>query len=112
MRQPHDLGADHHRSHRSLMPLGRLSILGAAEPPGFARSPRVRWKQRRTHRCGLSARRESSPSPHQENIMAQATAVSPQALLKAAKALVETYNAKDWERSVRLGEEVVHWMRH
>lgn len=31
--------------------------------------------------------------------MAQATAVSPQALLKAAKALVETYNAKDWDRA-------------
>ena len=31
--------------------------------------------------------------------MAQATAVSPQALLKAAKALVEMYNAKDWDRA-------------
>jgi steroid delta-isomerase-like uncharacterized protein len=30
--------------------------------------------------------------------MAQATAISPQALLKAAKVLVETYNAKDWDR--------------
>jgi len=31
--------------------------------------------------------------------MAQATAVSPQALLTAAKGLVETYNAKDWDRA-------------
>ena len=30
--------------------------------------------------------------------MAQTTAVSPQALLNAAKALVDTYNAKDWDR--------------
>ena len=30
--------------------------------------------------------------------MAQATAVSPKALLNAAKAVVETYNAKDWDR--------------
>ena len=35
----------------------------------------------------------------QEEIMAQATAVSPQALLKAAKALVDTYNAKDWDKA-------------
>jgi steroid delta-isomerase-like uncharacterized protein len=31
--------------------------------------------------------------------MAQATAVSPQALLDAAKALIEAYNAKDWDRA-------------
>jgi steroid delta-isomerase-like uncharacterized protein len=31
--------------------------------------------------------------------MAQATAVSPQTLLKAAKALVDTYNDKDWDRA-------------
>jgi steroid delta-isomerase-like uncharacterized protein len=31
--------------------------------------------------------------------MAQATAVSPKALLNAARALVETYNAKDWDRA-------------
>ncbi len=30
--------------------------------------------------------------------MAQATAVSPKALLNAAKAMVDTYNAKDWDR--------------
>jgi steroid delta-isomerase-like uncharacterized protein len=31
--------------------------------------------------------------------MAQATASSPQAVLNAAKAVVETFNAKDWERA-------------
>ena len=31
--------------------------------------------------------------------MAQATAVSPKALLNAAKALIEAYNAKDWDRA-------------
>ena len=31
--------------------------------------------------------------------MAQATAASPQALLAAAKALIETYNARDWSRA-------------
>ncbi len=31
--------------------------------------------------------------------MAQATAVSPQALIAAARALIEAYNDKDWERA-------------
>jgi steroid delta-isomerase-like uncharacterized protein len=31
--------------------------------------------------------------------MAQATALPPQALLNAAKALIEAYNAKDWDRT-------------
>jgi hypothetical protein len=42
-----------------------------------------------------------SPSPRleqQEDIMAQATTLSPQALITAAKALIEAYNDKDWER--------------
>jgi steroid delta-isomerase-like uncharacterized protein len=54
-------------------------MLGPAEPPGFALSLR-----------------SMEAIAHQEDIMAQATAISPKALLNAAKALVETYNAKDW----------------
>lgn len=36
---------------------------------------------------------------HKEDIMAQATALSPQALTTAAKALIETYNDRNWDKA-------------
>jgi steroid delta-isomerase-like uncharacterized protein len=53
-----------------------------------------------SYRRALSARREfSTISTFKEDNMAQATALSPQALTNAAKALILAYNDKDWDKA-------------
>jgi steroid delta-isomerase-like uncharacterized protein len=37
--------------------------------------------------------------PSKEDIMAQATTLSPQALTNAAKAIIQAYNEKDWDKA-------------
>jgi steroid delta-isomerase-like uncharacterized protein len=85
---------------RPLTAAGPHPNLGLAKPTGLALSPRVRWTHDRIVAAGVYPP-AGSPSPRleqQEDIMAQATTLSPQALITAAKALIEAYNDKDWER--------------
>ena len=72
--------------------------VGGARGHAARALPRVRWNQRRTVRCAPSTRRESSPAK-QEDKMAQATTLSPQALADAAKAPFLAYNDKDWTKA-------------
>src|SRR5690349_739751 len=66
-------------------------------PPGFALSPEFDGPTAVPPRS--VTRRESSPSSLMEDNMAQATAVSPQALIDIAKATVTTYNDRDWTKA-------------
>jgi steroid delta-isomerase-like uncharacterized protein len=73
--------------------------LGFAKPPGLALSLEFDGTNGRMLPLRSIPRRESSSFPTQEDIMAQATRLSPQALTNTAKALILAYNDKNWEQA-------------
>ena len=71
--------------------------LGGAMPPGVALSPELDGTNGRT--AGLCRPPGVLTVFSVEDNMAQATAISPQALIDVAKATVTTYNDRDWAKA-------------